>query len=277
MAKKDDHAPLPENSEFCGIRPNGACECGNNYRKIAEGKSNWNGSATGDWTTKVKFKFAQRRWFKDKDDPDKGCFKIFQVGWQAHHVVPCQAVKYFPDNLEDRDLLISHRDNTKWCINNDKNMIPMPIFGQTVKWYLMNAENDDLEPPPFVNIPQHDWEHNTKAGYNFEVKREVYRLWKAAGEKCEEARYEKVAKALGGKSDRWTNKLKHRGKREDGTHEAWKNATEGKCDKWYLPFSMADDGEAERRHFPFTSDKSKVWSKLKQLMKSLEKQSQPAG
>ena len=102
----------------------------------------------------------------------------FDKKYEAHHiacVAPVNEVLY-----GDKDL-IGAVEQTKWCINKKSNMMAMPLWGHTVKWYCAITEDggeidDDRTAPKFKNIPQHDYDHNCKEGYTWEVEQAMKEL-----------------------------------------------------------------------------------------------------
>ena len=153
---------------------------------------------------------------------------------------------------------------TKWCINAASNMIALPLFGHTVKWYA--DQGDMLVPPPFINRPQHDWDHNCKAGYTEEVTTRLRSYAKDLKEAKEAHKLpppENIAGSLTSLSGQFRTILTTRGVRSGGTHVVIQGGA--KMTGWYFPFSMANDAVATKRRAPMSFDKA-YRAKLKALM-----------
>ena len=85
--------------------------------------------------------------------------------YKAHHILCVGAVT---DNVLGDSKIHDVIVQTDWCISNKENMIAMPLWGHTVKWYCSVAADskagDDVfnqaaAVPPFANLPQHDFDH----------------------------------------------------------------------------------------------------------------------
>lgn len=184
----------------------------------------------------------------------------FDKKYEAHHLV---CVAPVTQTLVCNDDISAVIEQTKWCINNKDNMIAMPLWGHTVKWYCEVEESievdevsdvidDAKKAPKFKNIPQHDYDHNCKEGYTWEVEVEVEKL----ADKVKEQGHKLKGKALEGKlnklsADFKSRLLDERGKRKGGTHAAWKLAQKEPPDpEWCHPFSMASDAKVSSKGFP---------------------------
>jgi hypothetical protein len=250
MADDDKHEKIGKIKDFCPVAGK-PCKCpqANNYRDNCE--PNWG----EDW------QFAQGTTGKSKGD------------WQAHHVLSISCVNWLPNDPEARAALKRVLEVTVWCINNKENMLAMPMFGMTVMHYTdveacaWHIVGEDFQAPPFKNIPQHDFEHNTTGGYCTEVKAEIAKLWDQISEAVEEhlKAKEGIAQRLKDMSTDWKFKLlMERGLRHGGTQNGWEMGIKSPESDWYLPFSMANDGNAEKRYFPLTVD-----AKLEAIRESL--------
>jgi len=237
MADKDKHDPIGQIKDFCPV-PGTPCKCpeANNYQDNCE--PSW---ASG-------WRFAM------------GTTGKSEGGWQAHHVLSISCVNWLPDETEKREALQRVLEVTVWCINNKDNMLAMPMFGMTIMHYT-DVMNDryyivDFPSPPFRNIPQHDFEHNTTGGYCTEVKDDIAALW---GQIAKAAKKHIKSKSgiqgrLNTLSDKWQGILETRGMRLGGTHKGWKKGMASPESNWYLPFSMASDAHADTRYFPATGE-----------------------
>lgn len=184
----------------------------------------------------------------------------FEKKFEAHHLVCVAPVTQI---LLSNDAINSVIEQTKWCINNKDNMIAMPLWGHTVKWYCEVEEtisvdevseviSDTMKAPKFKNIPQHDYDHNCKEGYTWEVEVEVEKL----ADQVKEQGHKLKGQALEGKLNKLSSDFKSRlldvrGIRKGGTHAAWKLAQKEPPDPdWCHPFSMASDSKVSSKGFP---------------------------
>jgi len=75
--------------------------------------------------------------------------------WEAHHVLSIAALA---DSMHDLDPDVAKyvqrcKAETKWCINQKPNMLALPRFGHSVKWYMEGIAKDGAAilkglPPP---------------------------------------------------------------------------------------------------------------------------------
>src|SRR5262249_20895193 len=87
---------------------------------------------------------------------------------EAHHVACVAAVTGI---ITKNDGIAKVVENTKWCVNKPDNMIALPMWGHTFCWYVDLATGDmhqekvgdkfvsTVDPPPFVNLTQHNYDH----------------------------------------------------------------------------------------------------------------------
>jgi hypothetical protein len=132
-----------------------------------------------------------------------------------------------------------------------------------VKWYCKAGKSlafkEDPKPPPFADLPQHDWDHTGNGGYIQELEERLVAIVNAVSES--KAKHEVEAQTLAGDLDALASEfkgmLKARGKRSGGTHAGWKMGRESVASKaapaepkmvkgvlsgrWYYPFSMASN------------------------------------
>jgi hypothetical protein len=167
---------------------------------------------------------------------------------------------------------------TKWCINAKQNMFAMPLWGHTIKWYCNLAESGEFlsrkKGPKFENIPQHDYDHNSKKGYKSEVDDALTLIADEIQQLAEEdhdAAVKELKAALDDLSSDCRAALNERGKRAGGTHNAWKQGSDDPISNWYLPFSMA--ASATKRYFPAPgiAKSSKLGNKIKRLARALQR------
>lgn len=241
---EDGHKAISENKEFCSVRADGGCACGNDHRKLCK----------PGWAGKFKFRVGEKgtQWGE----------------WEAHHILSISCVNWLPKGNTKQKRIIDVLDETTWCINAKRNMIAMPKFGHTIMYYvdiMKTAETGSDEyiqikrtkAPAFKNLPQHDFEHNTKDGYCFEVKTDIKAVWdEVAGaskaHKIETADW--LVSELNQLSSDWRTELKSRGKRHGGTHSCWTRGRDDGFKNWYVPFSMATKAAANRRNHPMKWD-----------------------
>lgn len=88
----------------------------------------------------------------------------FKKIFEAHHVACVAPVSAF---IAGDSALKDVVHQTTWCINKPSNMLAMPLWGHTVKWYCQITAASDVvnidaaqQAPPFKNIPQHNFDHN---------------------------------------------------------------------------------------------------------------------
>ena len=156
-------------------------------------------------------------------------------------------------------------DESKWCINSKKNMIALPLWGTTVMYYCKDFSSVTSEtksallkavaggllnsrkiPPPFKDLPQHNYGHSGSTiatSYNKEIKKKL-QDWIAKVQvkaMVHTITGEKVFDELNTMAVEMRRELRKRGRRKGsakgsvGTHDAWTDpGTE-----WYKPFSMA--------------------------------------
>lgn len=197
----------------------------------------------------------------------------FDKKYEAHHiacVAPVNEVLY-----GDKDL-IGAVEQTKWCINKKSNMMAMPLWGHTVKWYCAITEDggeidDDRTAPKFKNIPQHDYDHNCKEGYTWEVEQAMKELAAEIENADHDLKGPDLAKALDNISKDFKSKLlDERGMRLDGTHAAWQLGQKEPPDpKWCHPFSMASDEKVSSKGFPVRNFDGAVAKWIKRISEAI--------
>ncbi|GAA5182357.1 hypothetical protein GCM10025771_31460 [Niveibacterium umoris] len=245
----DEHQRGAKKGEFCGI-PGNPCECGNDYIKICE--PGWSSHTFARLVKAKAGKFA------------------FEKKYEAHHVM-CVA----PVSAEviAKPAIEGVVKATKWCINNSDNMLAMPLWGHTVMWYCDITEDggeikDDSPAPPFANIPQHDWDHNCKQGYTWEIEQEAKKLADKLKEMGHKAQPKNLAGALNALSSRFKTTLATRGGRKGGTHKMF---IDGASDsEWCHPFSMASDGKVTSKGFPVRSFDERVAKWIKRIAEAIK-------
>jgi hypothetical protein len=232
---------------FCALRTDKCDPCGNEYRACDPG-----------WED---FSFVQGRKLMVE--------KIFE----AHHLLCIACVTDF---IGKDAKIIDIVKQTAWCINAERNMLAMPLWGNTISHYCDVEDDgrfkkeDEVAHPPFGNIPQHDYDHNSKTGYTSEINTEMKQLAEEIAKiakKNHEAAVKELTDKLGTLSDDYRKELKRRGgERSGGTHDAWYAGLKKPSGNWYKPFSMADDGNEEKRTFPIADDGEKMSNKLDRIV-----------
>lgn len=262
MAK--GHIKPAEDCEFCAIRAGKrGCPCGNNHIDNAGVTKFDRGDAAAAAAAPWSF-FRRRSWA-----PWIRREKFFE----AHHLLCVASVNA---GLSASPTVFEIVKKTDWCINAKPNMLAMPLWGHTLKHYANPANPTPSGPPSFADIPQHNYNHNSTGGYKDEVDKtieavanEVLKL-KKKGHKAPE---KDLANRLDTESDNYRSELAVRGRRRQGTHEAWRQGMReahlGKGSNWYLPFSMASDGATQPRAFPVKGDKSALAEKLEKLLNGI--------
>jgi hypothetical protein len=217
-------------------------------------KPNWTGKKKGGKKSDAAFAFAG-----EKTSKEDGTVKYYKVAHEAHHILSVSCVDNLvglPEPQKNVVRLCCHE--TDWNINNANNLIPLPLFGHTLKWYVID-ENSDA--PDWANFPQHDWDHNSKNGYCADVRDDILKFYKTL--KVQVQGHAVTAKGIQddliAKENKWRKQIKARG---EGTHDAWKNMEVQA--KWYEPFSMAAEGSASYR--PPLRIENKI-KRLKELLK----------
>jgi hypothetical protein len=185
--------------------------------------------------------------------------------YEAHHILCVSPVtKELTGNTKIKKAI----EETDWCINNGGNMIAMPLWGHTVKWYCKITRSrkflpQDVPAPPFENLPQHNIDHNSKEGYTQEITDACRQLVKDVQEAGHDFQAEGLQGALDGLAKDWRAEIERRGSaRQGGTHKAWKSAQGDPPDPdWFQPFSMASDDKISKMGFPVHrfDDKVAAW------------------
>lgn len=252
-----DHRTLFKDN-LCAVAADKECKCGNNYKENCKPPASWT------WQNSFDFKWTNKHG------------ESRQQSYAPHHILCVASVG---------TLIILSTDNkvdgivrkTVWCTNTKKNMIAMPLWGHTVKWYC-NLLEETVNPgiqtaPAFKDIPQHDWDHTGTGCYIDELNDEITKLVMELGDAKHDASTSDLAGMLDDLSDDFRKKLKDRGVRGSpvGTDAGWnkgKNDREGNSD-WYLSFSMATDHAAARKGYPKVTFNYKAMAKLRWLINKL--------
>ncbi|ACB36328.1 hypothetical protein Lcho_4076 [Leptothrix cholodnii SP-6] len=237
--------------DFCAVAAQPSCGCSINADYVAVCRPNWPDHA---FVRKIK---------GNPNPPPKS--------FEAHHILCAASVGVMIVDAGGKGVgkLVG---DTEWCINTRKNMIAMPLWGHTVKWYCnipavtLGAAN--RKAPPFKNLPQHDWDHTGNGGYQEEVDadlRDVVKDLKKAGH--DTSTFD-LAGELDALSSKFKSALKARGKRSGGTHAGWQAGRAAPNSQWYAPFSMAASVTA--KGYPKLNFTQETMNKLKWLAKQLK-------
>jgi hypothetical protein len=228
---------------FCSLRME-ECPCGNKYQDIMKGTESW-----GKYPQRHRVLIAVER------SPE------------AHHVLPVASVTgEVTANTKIRKQVV---ENTKWCVNDLKNMIALPLFEMTFLHYLIK---DVPSPPPFVGLPMHNYDHGK---FQKEVADQLKQIGDdaAANTKAHEEVTKELLDAMNGIRDYFKPELASRGTRNKGTHGEFVNAMnatedDASAEQWYIPFSMAEDPSP--KPFPSAARKGGLSQKLADLKKAWE-------
>lgn len=193
--------------------------------------------------------------------------KIVQKSFAAHHLVSVASVTKFIAEEVDFNIIAQ----TNWCVNYENNMIALPMWGHTIRWYCRLSHavpleemdgkmlREKIKPPPFRNLPMHDSDHRR---YCKEVDKELKKIRNNIKKNAKN--HKDSSNDLLAALNRLVRLFKlqverKRGRRcADGTHEAWEKGKKGDP-KWYLSFSMAK--KATKRTFPFTGANDRYMEK----------------
>ena len=178
----------------------------------------------------------------------------FEKKYEAHHLVCVAPVS---DELVAKEEIKGVIEQTVWCINNESNMLAMPLWGHTVMWYCEITAASDIPEfnampaPKFANIPQHDSDHNSPGRYTWEVTEACKRLAKKIEESGHKLKGPDLAATLNDLAGKFKNILLNvRGTRSGGTHAAWRMGQEDPNSAWCYPFSMASNVWVTKKAFP---------------------------
>ncbi len=240
--------------KFCSQRKD-TCDCptgsGNKYKDLCQPSTDW-GKYPSNYTQSIK-------------EGGKIVAKIYKAvrrAHEAHHIACVASVTKIITKNEDIQNVVH---NTPWCVNKAANVIALPMWAHTIEWYCSLSTITPLHPeileqtegrysfstaaePPFADLPQHDYDH---AAYIDEVDRALENLVsQVKGVQGHKKQAETLETELNNLVDDFKEALQERGKRVNGTHAAWNLGMNFRDSEWYLPFSMANDAEAEKRDFP---------------------------
>jgi hypothetical protein len=256
----EDHKRGDRIENFCTLPARPPCKTpepcphSKDYREACKPKPEWQ---------RPKF----RRLIKYTSKP----WKTQNYPYEAHHLLCVGSVT---DHILGDAKIRSIIEQTTWCINGEINMKAMPLWGHTIQHYCdledvkytykvkdsrVGPWAQVIEPtqvrflenaakPDFADIPMHNFGHNSKKGYKYEVD---VRLQNVAGkiaraQKNHEEKIEELKERLDTLSQQFKKKLEERGIRKvgthgaRGTHEGWQIGLKERKPStgWYKPFSM---------------------------------------
>ncbi|MBU3002765.1 hypothetical protein [Paraglaciecola arctica] len=131
----DKHRRGSTTNEFCSVAATGKCGCGNDYFKACEGEA----TGWGNYPQKYSVRNASTKLIES--------LRKNQRSFEAHHALPVACISKvilaWDEKANSSPSVIS---GTKWCINTEKNMIAMPMWGHTIMWYTDNfsAVSDEV-------------------------------------------------------------------------------------------------------------------------------------
>jgi len=253
----ESHTEGLKKGEFCSLRMD-TCPCGNKYQDIMKSSAGPPARVGAEsWG-----KYPQRH----------ALLGAVNRSPEAHHVLPVASVTgeiTARTSVDGANNTIREKivENTKWCVNDLKNMIALPLFEMTFLHYLIN---DVPTPPPFAGLPMHNYDH---AKFQKEVAGKLEKIGRDAKQntKAHEEVTKELLAALNTLRDHYNPELASRGTRGQGTHGEFVNAMNAgdgaeSAKEWYIPFSMAD--EPSEKPFPSGARKGGLSKKLAELIKA---------
>ena len=261
------HARKQKKGEFCAVAST-PCTCGNDYIEVC--KPSW-----GD-ASRFHYRASRRRAAK----------KVYE----AHHLLCVASVGKIIVGNQAIDTIVAA---TKWCVNKSDNMLAMPLWGHTVRWYCKDGKRLDFRAgvaaPPFADIPQHDWDHTGDGGYIEELEPKLEAIAQAAerAKKKHEVATANLASDLDSLAKSFRSALQARGVRSGGTDSGWRQGRDSLGSnapsrapkvsragvlggRWYYPFSMASDGGVTAKGYPDLDFDDTAREKLEWLAKRLK-------
>ena len=246
MSEEESHTDGIPQGLFCAVRAD-TCDCGNKYYENC--KPGW-----------AYIKYPQRY----TKTITYGAQSVQRLqsnrrSFEAHHLV---CIASLTKIIGKNEVIIPVVRQTKWCVNHKKNMIALPMWCHTLRWYcsmITGAVRDltlndgskvsVLGAPPFKDLPQHDYDHDL---YLDEVDVELNKIADSVAKNKQSHKHRKkeLKAALNKLVGICRGKLRERGTRKHGgTHQAWRAGLDKQSD-WYLCFSMAVTGDVKPRSFP---------------------------
>jgi len=208
---------------------------------------------------------------KDGNEYRENCKPSPLYDYRAHHILCVASVTQY---LATVSTILPIVEQTKWCINKKSNMLAMPLWGMFMKAALQRHEAGNFTAPSYNKIPMHNYGHTGTTSYKTEIDNKMIEIAQQMEEStaAHKNSAKKLAAALNGYRGRMKGELKRRGGRGAGTHVEWQGVYGGVSaadHAWYMPFSMADDGDVEPRPFPCKKASSATAAKIAKLVKNL--------
>lgn len=244
-----EHSRSKVNNEFCSNAVGGGkCTCATPNSYVDNCKP------SPAWDSNDNF------WTKNKDK--------YLASYAPHHIVCVASVGTLIIDAEDKNVpgVVA---NTRWCVNCEGNMIALPLWGHTIKWYC-NLDTAAIDggirnPPLFENKPQHDYDHGA---YIKELNIELKDVVKELNMQGHETNAGQLLAFMNQKMNEFKGFLEDRGTRGAGTHLEWKNGSGNP--NWFLPFSMASTALATLRGYPNLKFDKLIQKKLNALVAILK-------
>ncbi len=283
MSEEGSHTKGKLEGQFCSQRKD-KCDCptgtGNKYKDVCKGLDKTWGKYPENYTKSIK----------DAAKTVIGkIFKAARISPDAHHIACVASVTgIITTNTDILDVV----HNTGWCVNKKDNVIALPKWPLTIEWYCKLSVISPLHPeileekygkysmttaaePPFSDLPQHDYDHGA---YIEEVDLALEDIVdEVMGVEGHKEQSETLASALNGVVADFQTELNERGQRVGGTHAAWNLGMNFRDSDWYMPFSMAEDGDVDVREFPLKdmSGNSTLGKKILDVAMSFWRESNP--
>jgi len=246
----DSHTEGAKVGAFCSKRAEGACTCGNRYKKPCKAEmSKWDGVVTALGMKAGAWKYKK---LVGNDNP-----RVQSWGGQAHHALCVASVT---GEITTCEALKPTLEVTEWCVNKLDNMIALPMWPMTISWYGNFAKQNAAAPvawsanaqsavvaPPFVGLAQHDYDHGL---YNGQVNKELCKIANHAKRsiKSHKETAADLLAALENVRETFRESLQGR-----ATDDGWFKGMAGNDPGWWKAFSMVGEAGTERA-FPAPND-----------------------
>jgi hypothetical protein len=189
--------------------------------------------------------------------------------YEVHHILCHSSMNSYPPKpKKDAQVICAWLTIIDFCLNQKANVIPLPLRSEYEK-YATKAKFGSA-PGELWGKCCHNWDHNCKFGYTWEVTESLKETWQQlkvpqTQEKCPKP--PSVKKQFDDMVGDFKDLLKDRGMRNDGTKVVLKQVIDGKQKgKWWRPFSMANTQVADSRSVSTFGVRPRWdidWSKLK--------------
>jgi HNH/ENDO VII superfamily nuclease len=260
---------------FCATRGTPPCDCGYNYQTVC--KPSWAYLKYAQKYTETLREWATFAAEHGQKTPQRVLSR--RRSYEAHHLLCVASVSKIVASKDDPEAdIVEIVRQTNWCINHKDNLIALPMWGHTLRWYCSMVTGDIRQialadgtvapasgPPPFQNLPQHNYDHDL---YIDEVDRELVEIVDQVSQnkRAHYHRKKQLRDELNKLVRSSRGKLRKRGARCSGTHKAWQQGMNQNGSDWYMPFSMADDGEVRKQTFPIPGRKTGIMGKINEMV-----------